>query len=56
MYFEGVTYTANQHLLIRWRRPATLGSLYWSKPLSPFSSFVANTIGLSWLQPMGIQL
>lgn len=44
VYLEGITYSPNAHLELRWRRPGTLNSPYWNAPNSPFSSFIANTL------------
>ena len=43
-YLEGIVYTPKSHLLVRWRRPETLNSPYWTAPKSPFASFIADTI------------
>lgn len=43
-YLEGIVYTPKSHLLVRWRRPATLNSPFWTAPKSPFASFIADTI------------
>lgn len=44
VYLEGITYAPSQHVELRWRRPATLTSGYWSAPRSPFTSFIAKTL------------
>lgn len=43
-YFEGVVYSPRNHVELRWRRPASDSSAYWSAKQTPFASFIANTL------------
>ena len=43
-YLEGIVYSPRNHVEMRWRRPATDTSPYWTAKQTPFAAFIANTL------------